>query len=125
VTFTTSDLSYMREVQDYYMQDQGQVGTWSETRGANGESLDDWTYGAAVDCGFHYTGGKEVEREDGVILKVDAELRLPIATTINEKDKFKLTYRYGEDTTDEIYQVIARPRRGPSGLVVLLKAVEE
>ena len=124
MTFTTSDLSFFQTTQETYMQDTGKVGVYSTAENTYGEEVISYTFGAAMDCGFRHLTAKEIERLEGIALPVDAEIRLAIDTTITAKDQFKVTHRFAVDTTDETYQVVGEPRRGPSGLQVFLRLVK-
>ena len=124
MTFTTDDLSFFQTTQETYMQDTGKVGTYSVAENTYGEMIVTYTFGDAMDCGFRHLTAREIERLEGIALPVDAEIRLAIDTTITGKDQFKLTHRFSVDVTDETYQVVGEPRRGPSGLQVFLRLVK-
>lgn len=80
-----------------------------------------WVFGASSVCGFDAKRSREVLSE-GEVVVTDGELRMPIATTIDSRDHFKITHRYGAElATQPVYEVIGLPMRGPSGLVLNLK----
>lgn len=123
MTLTTADYTMMQGAQDDHMLDTCQVGTRVLTENAYGEAVVSFSYGDAVDCGFEPKSA-EIRRADGTINATDAEVRLPIGTTIDATGSVKVTYRHGTDVTDVVYLVAGPPRRGASGLVVTLRLAE-
>lgn len=121
---TAGDVAMMRGIQADLYHDTCKIGVHTEAANSYGEPVPTWTYGTSLSCGFGPTGGRESNRDDGTILVTDAAVRLPLDTTITTKDKVQITHRHGEELdTALIFGVAALPKRGPSGLVVLLKAV--
>jgi hypothetical protein len=120
--FTPDELATMQGAQEAHMMDTCQIGAYSRTDGATyGQSVEAWTYGAALDCGLEQQAGSERRKDDMTVEKWDAVLRLPIGTAINVKDKIKITARHGLPVTNLVYMVVSPPRVGASGLRILLE----
>jgi len=81
-----------------------------------------WVSGSEIACGLHMLDVAEVLDASNVPT-VDAKLRLPIATSIDPRDRITITKRFGVAITAEKYIIVGQPKRGPSGLVLELKAV--
>ena len=67
--------------------------------------------------------GIERHLTDKTLLEYDATIRLPIASTPDPIDRIKITKRFGEDTTDIVFEIVGPIQRGPSGIRLLLKKV--
>lgn len=121
--FTSADLLTMRTTQNLYMQDRCKIGVY--TAGTTDEygqdSAPTYPPGSEIVCGLDMRPGFERHGAELTSIQYDATLRLPIATALTEKDRITVTKRYGEDTTDIVFEVSAPVQRGPSGLRVLLK----
>lgn len=122
--FSADEMSDMQDAQEAAMMDTGKVLVYAATTDAYGNPAETYTAGSAISCGFKPVRPYEVNGTSQVP-QYDAELRLPIGTTITSLDRFQLTHRFGVDVADEVYSVIGQPKRGVSGLVVLLERVEE
>lgn len=128
--FSSAELAAMRATQDSAMQDTCRIGVYREVSDAYGNpdtsspaSL--WVYGAALACGLEMVRPRETQ-ESGDVPLVDAKLRLPVATSIDERDRIRIERRYGEALDPEkVYEVVGPPRRGPSGLVVSLRLLAD
>jgi len=126
--FRSSTLVRMREVQDAHMQDVCHILTYDTTW----EDVDD--YGIPVDeyltevetiCGLKLYSPKEIHAS-GEVPVILGELRLPIGTEVDTRSRVSIVERYGETLTEPMLFDITGPvRRGPSGLVVNLRAVDE
>ena len=69
-------------------------------------------------------GGDERKQADGTLLVVDAIVRVPIATTVTELDRVKITKQHGSTLgTALVFSVVGKPKRGPSALVIDLQRV--
>lgn len=105
------------------MQDTCIIQAYSATPDTYGDPVPTYTDGAAIACGFDPTGGRESWRPDMTALHVDATVRLPIATTLDTRDRIKITKRFGVAITAIVFEIVGLPQRGPSGLVVELVKV--
>lgn len=123
--FTAAELAAMRAAQDLYMMDTCVRQVYSRTfdsYGAPAETYTDQT--PALVCGLDMRPGSEQHRQDMTTLEYDATLRLPIGTAIDEKDRIKITKRFGEAITSQVYRVEGPIQRGPSGIRLRLRKVD-
>ena len=96
--------------------------TYSET---SGEPVEAYTADdSSVACGFEPTGNVERWRDVLTVTDVDARLRLPFGTSIDQSCRVRVTKRHGQDATAQEFDVASEPRVGPSGIVCDLKRVE-
>jgi hypothetical protein len=89
-----------------------------------------WTSGAILACGLDNLVGMSSARREVMIgtqvVVIDARLRLPIDTTLDHRDRIRITHRHGVAlSTPEVYEIMGEPARGPSGLVVDLRTVTD
>jgi hypothetical protein len=123
--FDSPALAFMRTVQEAHMQDTGYRLVYSRTYNEVHESVDTWTASpTATACGIEMRSGSEKNRDDMTLIQYDAILRLPITTTIDFKDRFRLTKMYGESIAPIDYEIVSPIQRGPSGIRLLLKKVQ-
>lgn len=74
-----------------------------------------------ISCGFMVTSAAEGLDHNEADLQ-DAQIRLPITTIIDLKDRITITHRHGVAISPPLqYEVFGQPKKGPSGLVVGLK----
>jgi hypothetical protein len=122
-TFTATELARLQDTQTGAMQDTCIIQTYSTaTTDRYGNPAPTYTPGSPIPCGLDPTADNEVQAS-GEVGIVDARLRLPIATVINEHDRVQITKRYGVTITAQMFSVFGPPERGPSGLVVNLRTV--
>lgn len=124
--FNAADLANFRSAQDDHMMDEGVIGTYTDAEDSFGAKNPTWSYSStAIKCGLDMRPGSERHTQNMSVVTYDATLRLPIATTIGVKDRFKVTKRYGETLgTPLVYDIAAPIQRGPSGIRLVLKKVE-
>ena len=123
--FDANELADMKSAQQAHMMDTGYRMARSVTANAYNEPIESFTQAAtATVCGLEMKSGAEKDKETMTLIEYDAVLRLPIAFTIDYKDRFKVTKRYGESITALTFEVVSPVQRGPSGLRVLLRKVE-
>ena len=72
-------------------------------------------------CGFNPSSREMMNQ----VPDVEAVLRLPADTVLDNRDRIRITYRFGTAVTNEDYEIAGLPRRGPSGLLVPLKKVTD
>lgn len=124
-SFSSADLTNMRTAQDNHMMDTCVLQAVVQTLNSFGELVETWPADSdAVACGLEMNPGSERDTDEMVILRWDATIRLPIAQNPGAGDRIKVTKRFGEDTTDVVFQVVGPVQRGPSGVRVRLKRVE-
>jgi len=121
MTFSAGDLADMRTTQDAHMLDTCTLQTHSTTRDALGQDVDAWTDGSSVACGLDMRPGSERRGAKMTVVEYDATLRLPIGTTVNEKMRIKVTKRFGENITTQVFDIVSPIQRGPSGIRLVLR----
>lgn len=87
-----------------------------------GTPVERWLDCGSYPCGFRPTVRRELLGQSEVP-EAEAELRLSINTAVEHVERIRLTHRYHVAITPEEYDVVGEPKRGPSGLVLLLKKV--
>jgi len=120
--FTAGDLANMQAAQTAAMQDTCVIQSYARTLDSYGSPAVTYTDGSAIACGVEMTSGRENRRTDLTAERIDATIRLPIATSIKATDRIKVTHRYGVAAA-QVYEVVGEVRRGPSGLRVDVLAV--
>ena len=124
--FSTSELTLMREAQDSAMQDTCYIQTITGGSTAFGGEANTWADAAAsIACGLDMRPGSERNRIHDTIVQYDATVRLPIAQVPDERDRIKVTKRFGETlATALVFEIVGPIQRGPSGIRLLLKKTE-
>lgn len=116
---TEVELTRMQGAQEDAMMDQCSILTYSSTV-VSGEVQDGWTEsGNRVKCGLNTQKSREIHKDDLTIVKTDAQLRLPIGTTVAARDRIKVITRFGQPEAELLtYGIAGEPQQGPSGLVL-------
>lgn len=124
--FTAAELAGMRSANTAHMMDTCYVQTYSRTFNSFNEPVEAWADAAsATACGLDMRPGREGHGEDKTTLEYDATIRLPITTTVDAKDRIKITKRFGETLSAALVFRIEGPvQRGPSGIRLLLRRVD-
>lgn len=123
--FSAGELSRMRDVQESAMQDTCVVLAYSSSADAYGNPTATYTAGSAISCGLELVDPDE-EQASGEVPTIDARLRLPMGTTIDERDRIRVTHRYGEALSSaQTFEIEGPVKRGPSGLVLDLRVVDD
>ena len=123
--FSSSELVGMREAQENHMMCTVVRQVYSSTSNSYNEDVVSYTDQTAIDCGLDMRPGSERHTSNYTALQYDATMRLPITTTINARDRLKVTKRFGETlTTALVFEIVGPVQRGPSGIRLLLKRVE-
>jgi hypothetical protein len=126
IPLSSGELVSMRGTQDDAMQDTCVRLVWGPGTDAWGNpDLTKTVYTAAastVACGVEMVNPDELQASSEVP-DIDAHIRMPLATTLDAKDRIRVTHRYGEDTTDVEYEIVGPVKRGPTGLVVECRKV--
>ena len=124
--FSTDELARMQDTQESAMQDECQILSYAQA-GKDGwnRPLSDYPISDTVSCGFDATANKEVM--DGTEVAItDARLRLPLGTALDNRDRILITHRFGSSLAEQpVYEIIGKPQRGPSGLVLNLTLVTD
>ena len=124
--FTTADLTALRHAQDGHMMDTGNVQPITVTGDTFGQQVETWvTNSASIVCGFDMRPGSERHGIDKTLIEYDATVRLPVGTTVDLRDRFRITKRHGETlTTALVFDIISPIQRGPSGVRLMLRRRE-
>lgn len=124
--FTAGELANMRTAQTGHMMDTCVLQACVQTANAMNELVETWPVdGSAMDCGLEMMAGNERRGLDHAVLQYDARIRLPITATPNQKDRVKVTKRFGETLgTALVFEIVGPIQRGPSGVRMLLKRIE-
>lgn len=124
--FTADQLTNMRATQTGHMLDVGNVQPCSETKDTFGQMVQTYpTNSSDSACGLDMRPGQERHGASNTIVEYDATVRLPITVTVDMRDRFRVTKRFGETlSTALVFDIVAPIQRGPSGIRLLLKRVE-
>lgn len=124
-SFSTTELADMQAAQEAHMMDTCVIGRFTEgSTDIYGSAVPTWPEDDAISCGFMVLS---VDEELGATRTPvgDAQVRLPIGTTLDPRDRIKVTHRHGVAVTAQAYALVGDPKRGPSGLVVNLERVSD
>lgn len=123
--FSADELTGFRATQTGHMMDTVVRQAYSATQNSYNEDVVTYTDQTAIDCGLDMRPGSERHTSNYTALEYDATMRLPITTTINARDRLKVTKRFGETlSTALVFEIVGPVQRGPSGIRLLLKRVE-
>ena len=124
--FQTGELTRLRSAQQAAMMDTTvRLVYRGNTLDAYGMPIKGWAEDEEIACGYDAKAIKEVMNGTEVTL-TDARLRLPIGTTLDRRDRFKITKRFGEIlASPPTYEILGEPRQGPSGLLLDLRLVTD
>jgi head-tail adaptor len=120
---TSTDLANLQTHQTASMLDTCVIQVYAMTLDDYGAEVDTYTDGSAIACGVNMTPASESRTAVMNVERVDATVRLPIATVIKSTDRVKVTHRYGVAITNIVFEVVGSIRRGPSGLQVALRVI--
>lgn len=126
LAFDATELAEMQWAQNAHMMDVCVIYAHGEgSQDAYGNPIVTWSAGSALACGVKFSNERDAVDETRWPMW-DAQMRLPIATSVDSRDLVVLTLRHNAaDVTDEVYRPIGNPRRGPSGLVLDLERVTD
>ena len=123
--FSADELTNFRSAQVGHMMDTVIRQVYSATSNSYNEDVVTYTDQTAIDCGLDMRPGGERHTSNYTALEYDATMRLPITTSIDVRDRLKVTKRFGETlTTPLVFEIVGPVQRGPSGIRLLLKRVE-
>jgi hypothetical protein len=123
--FSTEELADFRATQESHMMDLVVRQAYSATQNSYNEDVVTYTDQTAQDCGLDMRPGNERYTQNYTAIEYDATMRLPITTTIDARDRLKVTKRFGETlATPLVYEIVGPVERGPSGIRLVLKRVE-
>jgi len=123
--FTTDELDRLQSTQESAMQDTCAIQTYSSMKDGYGNPKPVYQDAYESECGLEHLDPAEVQAT-GQVPIIDAKLRLPLDTELDERDRIKITHRFGvELATPQMFEIDGPPEWGPSGLVLSLKAVDD
>ena len=122
-SFTANDLTAMREAQDGHMLDTGNVQPVTLAFDSFGQQTETYSSdSASIVCGLDMRPGSERHGNEKIVIEYDATVRLPISTSVNITDRFRVTKRFGETlATALVFDIVAPIQRGPSGIRLMLR----
>jgi len=123
---TAAELADMTATAEESMMDTCVIQGYSATVNGIGEEAITYTDGSAIACGVRFQSDQRLEREtiDGVAYEIDATVRLPKDTTIDTRDRIKVTKLYGATLASPwVFEVIGEAQLGPTALVVRCRQV--
>lgn len=106
------------------MQDTCLILAYSSTTDTYGNPVAYYAPGDATSCGLEHVNPREVQAS-GEVPVIQARLRLPIDTSIDERDRVQITHRYGGAVTAQTFEIVGPVKRGPSGIVLNLRMVDD
>jgi len=120
----SNQLSHFRERQAVSLMDTCHRLVYSRTYNDYNEPVEIWTESNTdIPCGLDMRPGEERGRDKDTIVSYDATLRVSLTTAFVEKDKVKITKRFGESITAIEFEINSPAQRGPSGIRFLLKKI--
>jgi hypothetical protein len=120
--FNASALTDLRNTQESSLSDECTI--WissgsSPDQDSYGQSLFVFSSGSGIACGYEVAGGSEIKSESYLRTNYDAIIRLAYGQPIAEKDRIEITKRDGVAVTPVLYEIVAPPKVGRTGTVVL------
>ncbi|HLA87368.1 MAG TPA: hypothetical protein VJL10_05075 [Anaerolineales bacterium] len=120
----------MQSTQEAAMMDECYLRRWTAGTEDEYNLTSNATYPAAAQptpCGLVFGNSKHTELMQATQAPMIATMiRLPLTTTLDPKDRIKVTKRFGvTETTPKTYQIIGHPKAGPSGLLVMVEIVTD
>lgn len=123
--FGTDTLARLREVQEDHMQDTCRVLAYSSSVDEYGVPTPSYSAGPAVICGLRLYSPREIQAR-GEVPVISGVLRMPVDTAIDTRDHIRVTHRFGEELgAPMLFEIEGPVERGPSGLQVYLRVVDE
>lgn len=124
--FSATELTDMRVAQEAHMMDTGNVQPVTVTGDTFGQEIETWpTNSDSIACGLDMRPGSERHGVDKTVIEYDATVRVPIETTVDLRDHFRITKRFDETLdTALVFNIVSPPQLGPSGIRLLLQRIE-
>ena len=108
------------------MMDTGNIMPVTTTPDEMNQDVETWpTNSANIACGLDMRPGSERHGSEMIVVTYDATVRLPVTTTYDMRDHFRVTKRHGETLSTALeFEFVGPPQRGPSGIRALLRRIE-
>jgi hypothetical protein len=110
--FTAAQLTAMKAAQTGHMNDSVNITNITVYTDNYGDTVYSGVVQSGVACGFDFTGGMENDKGEYILVNYDADLRLPLTTTIGINDKVELISLAGVTHSGEMFEVYQYPRFG-------------
>ena len=115
----------MRSTQDGAMQDTCRIGAYTSTDDAYNLPSVTYVYGNTIVCGLDLMRPTE-QHASGEVPVITGILRLPIGTTIDERDRIRIEQRYNEALdVPQVFEIEGPVDRGPSGIRLDVRLVDD
>jgi hypothetical protein len=122
--FTTTELTRLQDTQESAMQDTCVIQAYSSMTDDYGNPKPVYQDIYESECGLEHLDPAEVQAT-GEVPIIDAKLRLPLDTELDERDRIKITHRFrAELVIPRVFEIIGPAERGPSGLTFSLRIVD-
>lgn len=125
---STGQITQMKATNVGLMADTCQIGVYSSAAAdSHGQPTETWTYGSDTACGFNpnaHSGGAAGQTKPGelTVTSLNAQLRVAIGTTVNIRDRVKVTKKAGATLPEALtFEVVSFRRQGPAGLLLDLE----
>ncbi len=123
--FSAAELTAMRTATTDHLMDTYVPQVYSRAFDAFGQEVVTFTDGTAAACGLDMRPGSERHGSANTLTEYDATIRVAVGSTLNTKDRVKVTKRFGETLGAAlVFDIVAPLRLGPSGCQFALKRVE-
>lgn len=123
--FTNDQLASMQAKQKEMMQDTCRIQTYADgVTNEYGKPTPKWTEREIdIPCGVSFSN-RQWESQGTEESLIERVIRLPMDTIISQKDRVRVTHRFGVAlTSPEVYEVLGEAIRGASGLRVNVRRV--
>ena len=120
-------MANMQAIQERSMADTCTIQRYQSSDDDYGNPKAAWPDGWSVLCGLKHVDPDEVQGAGNVPI-IDARLRLSLdyVDMIDERDRIKITHRYGTALeTPQVFSIVGPVKRGPTGIVLELKIVTD
>lgn len=118
-----SELGGMERTQEAAMMDTCIIYAYSAAgRDAYGKPAPTYTALGATRCGYKADASTEVLPGNDTAT-IDATIRLPGSTSINDRDRLELIRRFGRLMVPIMFEVVGQPAPGPSAIVAKVRRV--
>lgn len=123
--FSSDELSRMETAQEAHMMDTVTRLVWSMAADSLNAQVPTWTTGISIPCGLDMTGGNEQRDGGRIMVQWDARIRLALGTTLDLRDRFRVSKRFGQAVLNgTVYEIVSPAEEGPSGIVLNLRKVD-
>jgi hypothetical protein len=129
MTISATQVAQMKATHVSLMGDTCQIGTYaSTTSDAHGQPTETWTYATAISCGVDISKTIRQQQAQGADMSlafIDGRVRLPLGTTLNRRDRIKVTKMAGTTlTTALVFEGVGEPRPSHTALMVDVRWAE-